>query len=275
MKLPVGLAKLDFSYENFSLSAVSIFEKRFDMNPRVGSDYYPSRFPMMDEEAPKNDLKNTEFALKASAYFSSFDLSAYYGSYYDDNPYLENTDSITLGQNLLIPTNYTLKHALIDHAGLSASYNLENFTFYSDLALLDGLPRYGTNDFKRRLDALAGLEYNDGASFYISAEYVKRSYDKKDIDLPREIENFTPSDEDFSLTLKKSYLREKLNLELAWLTFGKKAKDGSLLRLSSSYSIDDNTSVYGKIIDYANGDKTSFENIDNNDQVVVGFNHSI
>ena len=181
MKLPVGLAKLDFSYENFSLSAVSMFEKRFDMNPKVG-DYYPSRFPMMDEEAPKNNLKNTEFALEASAHFSSFDLSAYYGSYYDDNPYLENTDSITLGQNLVIPTNYTLKHALIDHAGLSASYNLANFTFF---ALIDGLPRYGTNDFKRRLDTLAGLEYNDGASFYISAEYVKRSYDKKDIDLSK------------------------------------------------------------------------------------------
>ncbi|MGM0594736.1 MAG: DUF1302 family protein, partial [Pseudomonadota bacterium] len=164
LRLPVGMARLDYYVGDWGLSAMAIPEIRFNKNPPYGAEFYPHATPLPREVEPEDGGSNTEYALAANGIFSGWDLSLYWARLYDDNPH-----------PVLTARGPELHHSRLHMAGLATNVALGNWLLKAEAARFSGLEYAGqSGESFQRIDSLLGMEYSGLSETTLTLEVANR-----------------------------------------------------------------------------------------------------
>jgi len=277
LRLPVTMARLDFYWSYWNVSAMAIPEIRFNDLPVYGGDYYFEDASFPDEEVPEDGIDNMEYALALNGTFSGWDLSFYYADIYDDAPYLylESLDLADPGPPPVYQPNLVLKHARLSMFGAAWNLALGNWLLKAETAHFQGLEFYNTPDETySRTDVLAGIEYSGFREITIGIEALNRhlhDYDDVLEDPPAGVKQNEPQ---YAARLTKDWLHETLTLTLLASAFGVDFLAGSYERIALEYDLTDNFIVNGGLVLYQSGDRPGFENIGDSDRIFLEFKYS-
>lgn len=263
LRLPLTMIRSDCYWSNWSLTGIFIPEIRFNKNPEYGSDFYPSDIPPFDEDVPESGIENAELAISINGIFSGWDIAFYWADLYDDTPYLYY-------QPGLWPPEFSLRHARINMIGMAGNIALGNWLLKAEAAYFEGLEFFGDpEDRYTRLDTLAGIEYAGFRDTSIGVEVVNRQLQDYDEALSEEPDNVDENEVQSAIRVTKNWLNDTLTLTLLASAFGSDFEDGSFQRYSMAYDLTDNVSVTGAWLLYKSGDHLGFDDIGDNDRVIV------
>jgi hypothetical protein len=234
IKLGRTMAKFDYAYKNYTISAIGIVENRYSLLPQKGSDFAPYfskeklammkkkgiRLPTPSQE-PENNIENMGLAVNLQGEFEGQDIGLYMSSLYLDGSD-KKSNMIGSGYNLVI----------------------DNILLKSEIAYFDD---------KETMNALIGFDYT------IKNGFVGFEVSIKDIDKNNDIS--------YVARVSKSYINQTLNLELLYMGFGTEIAKDYVAKASVDYSINDNLSINGGIIDYYGENVEMLKMIGNNDRV--------
>jgi hypothetical protein len=229
LRLPITISRIDFSMNRWTLSGVAVHEVDFGRNPVFNSQFSPFPAAPPTELKPSESLGNTEVAVSLTGSLPGLDLGLYLADYYDDIPHFETVGGIP-----------RLNHSRLSMAGMSANGVSGNWGWKGEAALVNGL-RFNNlpSDRLSRLDTLVGLEYSGIPDTAIALEVVNRhlmdysSVLKAAPDI--QDENLTQ----YILSLRRSFLRDRLHLHSLFSFFGAGFEQGSFQRLSAEYQLRD------------------------------------
>jgi len=258
LRRPVSMLRLDAYWGDWSLTGIAIPEIRFDANPVNGSDFFPSPppgSPVPSERKPRSFV-DPEFAAALTGIFSGWDVSLHGAWFWNDTPRLRR----------VVPSARTV-HDRLWLVGAGGNLTLGSWLFKSELAYLDGLGFFATND-KNRIDALAGLEYYGFTDTTLSVEVAVRHllrYERVLRDAP---DSTRETSEQIAVRLTRNFLREKLTLTLLALIFEVSARDGAVLRADVDYEVFEAVSVGLGVILYEAGTLPPVDGWQHNDRVI-------
>jgi hypothetical protein len=242
LRLPLAMAKVSWYVGPWSLTGIAIPEIRFNKEPAFGSDYFPLPMPPPPEVMPADGGSNTEWAASLSGVFSGWDLAFYAAHLFSDEFYV---DAATL----------TRQHARVRMAGAAVNVALGNWLLKTEWAhfrdLQFGLPSGQTFS---RLDGMIGAEYAGFTDTTLAFEAADRrllDYDPLLAALP------LPQAEDvnqYVLSYRGSYLREKLDVVAVLIAYGAKAEQGTTQRYQLTYEVVQALDLTGGVIVYTPGD---------------------
>jgi len=146
LRLGRVMSKIDYATSNdWDISAMLLHENRYSTMPEVGSEYYmPVRFP----NEPSNSIKNTGFAISASASLKGQDIA-----FYALNDYVDNSDYKT---NML---------------GFAYNIVKGSYLFKVEASYFDN---YDSNTAESKTDALGGIEYTGFNDTTLSFEMANK-----------------------------------------------------------------------------------------------------
>jgi hypothetical protein len=258
LRLPVTMTKIDYFWQNWSVTPLLVHEPRFDIFPAYNGEFYPFPAPAPSLREPDWSWDSQQPALAVNGIFSGWDISFYAGYVYPEGAYLEAEPS---GQ-----TYRTRDQALM--LGSAANVALGNWLLKAEAAWWDGL-RYSTvDDEKSRLDILAGLEYTGFSEATVSFELANRhiiDYDPAMALLPDgQEENWSQ----YALRFVKDFNNDTLHLTVLVSSFGLLGADGGFERLQLDYDVTDNLTLTGGVVFYESGDHPGFREIGDNDRLL-------
>ncbi|MBU0485978.1 MAG: DUF1302 domain-containing protein [Proteobacteria bacterium] len=263
LRLPVTMTKLDYYHGAWNISALMIHENRFNKDPVFGNDFYPGTTPAPVEEKLSTGIDHQEYGLAANGIFEGWDLSFYGASLYDDQPHREIT-----------PTGVKLRHSRISMAGSAVNIALGNWLLKAEAAWLSGLEYSVDVGPKSRLDILIGTEYTGFNETVISLELANRHI----FDFDQQLEQapvYGQEDElQYVLRLSHDFYHDTLQLTALLSSFGLTGDDGAFQRLNIKYNWSDAIAITTGIINYQNGNKTLFKNIEDNDRLFAEVRYS-
>ncbi len=254
LRLPLTMAKLDWSRGPWAVSAMAIPEIRFNKNPPFGSDFYPLPGGPLPEEVPGDGGANTEYAAALKGFFSGWDLSLHWAQVFDDQAHRE----LVGGQPLL-------RHSRLTMVGAAANLARGPWLLKGEAAHFSGL-RFSTmpGETRERTDVLLGVEYAGFRDTSLSFEVADRHiHDYGDL-LATEVE-----EDDWQMALRYTgdFLHARLQVTALWAGFGPRGDDGGFTRLSASYELANALTLTAGVIAYRSGDRLPFNAIDDNDRV--------
>ncbi|MDY6934910.1 MAG: DUF1302 family protein [Spirochaetota bacterium] len=255
LRLPVTMTRVDYYYDKWNLSALSVHEMRLNKNPVYGSDFYSMPVDLK-EKAPANIIDNTEYALAVNGIFTGWDISFYLARFYDDKPNLQGELS-----------GMELHHSRLTMAGLSVNVVKGNLLFKIESAYFYGMKYYALPDKRAsRFDLLAGLEYSGFSDTVISLEAVNRhlfDYESRMQEMPD-----STQEDDFQTVLRcnKDLMNDTLHLTILASIIGITDDGGGFERYSIEYDVIDAFSILAGIIFYRSGDRILFRNINDKDR---------
>ena len=277
LRLPVTMARLDYYWSHWNISAMAIPEIRFNDMPVYGGDYYFQDVPFPEEDVPEDGIENMEYALALNGVFSGWDISFYYADIYDDAPYLylESVDLVDPGPPPIYQPNLVLKHARIDMFGAAWNLALGNWLIKTEAAYFQGLMYFNTPDETySRTDIMFGIEYSGFRNMTIGVEALNRhlhDYDDVLEDPPTDLKQNEPQ---YAARLTKDWLNETLTLTLLASAFGVDFLSGSYERIALEYDLTDNFTVNGGLVMYQSGDRPEFEDIGDSDRIFAEVKYS-
>ncbi|MDH5693738.1 MAG: hypothetical protein OEZ47_11595 [Gammaproteobacteria bacterium] len=258
LRIPLTMAKLDYYFGQWQLSALAIPELSFGKLPSYGSEFYPVAQPLPNEELPEKNVENFEYASALNGRFNGWDLSFHAATYYDDNFHFAAD-----------PTRKpTLKHSRITMLGSAINYVIGNSVLKAELATKQGFQYFSTpSDKYSRIDSTIGIDISGFNNTLITVELADEytlNYDSRLSNLPdqreeHEVVLFTRISMDF--------LREKLNLSGVSARYGIDRMDGGFSRIQLSYELFDTTTFTLGSVVYQSGNKQLFQSISDNDRV--------
>ena len=262
LRLPVTMARLDYYWEQWSLTALAIPEIRFNKTPPYGSDFYAQPGPPLQEEVPGDGGASTEYAMALNGIFSGWDLALYWARIYDDQPHNE-----TVG------TTQVQLHSRLTMTGVAANLALGNWLLKSEAAHFNGLefsPLPGEK--KSRSDLLLGVEYSGFDDTTLSLEVVDRHLHDYDSALEA---NGTEEDEwQTALRYSGEFLHARLKLTVLAVLFGEPGEGGGFGRIQGDYELADALTLSTGVVIYDSGDKRPFNVIGDNDRLFLDLKYS-
>ncbi len=262
LRLPLGMARLDYYVGKWGLTALAIPEIRFNKNPAFGSDFYPYATPMPQEIVPGDGGGNTEYAFAANGIFSGWDLSLYWARLFDDMPH-----------RVTVAATPQLQHSRLTMLGLAANVAVENWLLKAEAARFDGM-EYASLPGRsmQRLDSLLGVEYAGFSDTTLSLEIANRHI--SDYDNALLGEGVKKDERQTALRYQGDFMHARLHLLALLSAFGSNLSDGGFSRYSAAYDIIDAVTVTGGVVTYQKGDKLSFNTIYDNDRMFVDLKYS-
>lgn len=259
LRLPVGMAKFDYYFDNYNLSAIVIGETRYSKNPVYGSDFYPFSTPLPNE----NIEQKLGYALSFNANFSSWDLSLYASKTTSDDGYVR-----------VVNAKPIIEHEDVYMLGYAFNYIYDTLLFKSEAAYLDGL-KYATTGEKTfsRVDVLVGVEYNGISETVIAFELANRhikDYANSLENLPLPILKDTTQ---YALRANSDFLNATLKANFLVSMFGKELREGGFARVWFDYDFDDSVSATLGYVDYMSGSPL-FDAIRDNDMLFTSLKYS-
>jgi hypothetical protein len=258
LRLSLTMARLDYYWDDWNLSALVIPEIRFNRNPAFGSDFYPYPTPQPEETSLSNGGSNTEYALALNGIFSGWDLSLYAARLFDDLPHLENG---------------LRKHSRLTMAGASTNIAMGNWLLKGELAHFRGLeytPLPGEK--KNRSDLMLGVEYSGLTDTTLSFEIVDRHIHTYDNLLATQ--GIEENEWQTALRYQGEFLHARLKLTALMILFGDPDKGGGSTRVQAAYELSDGLNLSGGIVHYDSGEKLPFNAIGDNDRLFLDLKYS-
>ena len=264
LRLPLNMARFDYYVDKWNLSALAIYEVRFDKNPVWGSDYYPATTPLPPEHVPGDGGSNSEYALALNGRMQGWDISFHLARLWDDRAHLstENYQPILL-------------HSRLNMAGVAANIVAGNWLYKAELAALDGLefsvlPK---EEFSR-FDLMLGVEYSGFDNTTLSLESLVRHVNDWQKQL---VTDPLPAQENLYQTAFRynaDFFHSRLNTVLLVMRFGSDLDDGGFTRLQFKYELRDALSLTLGSVVYHGGNQVPFEMISDNDRLFLDLKYS-
>jgi hypothetical protein len=256
LRLPVTMARADYYFGDWSMTAVVIPELRTNKIPVEGSDFYPVAFPMPVEDAPDN-WRNPEFALALSGVFSGWDLSFHAASTYEDQAHFKLTS-----------TGMQRAYSRINMLGIAENIVFGSWLLKTEYAVFDGLEYFATgNQSFIRSDLLAGLDYNGITDHTVSVEALwSRIFDYNDV-LQEPPDDKGKDSGQIAIRYTGNFLHETVQVVALASIFGFDGSDGAFYRGSIKYIPQDALSVTAGIMVYQSGDFLFLDAIARNDRI--------
>lgn len=268
LRLPVAMTKTDVFFEQFTLSAIAIHERRFHKSPAFGSPFYPAPdLPPPDVEEPSDEISNTEYAASLSGTFSGWDATLYAADLYEKTPYL----------NFEAWDRPLLKYARIKMAGADLNLAAGNFLFKTEGAFFNGVRlndafngttiiRISDNNH-RRINLMAGIEYTGLTNTALILEVMKEHI--QDIGPPEIAAGVSQDTVQTAVRASRTFFNERIETILSGLFIGEKAEKGYMYRFTADYEMTDTLLLTGDLVIYEDGDAPLFQNYKDNDYISV------
>lgn len=268
LRLPVGMVKLDWYFDEWQLGIIDIYEQRFTKMPQYGSGYINFDLPTIN--IPSYDQ---QFAVNLVGRFSSYDVSFYLADVFYDSYYLDITQS---GSSYL----KSLELSRVQMAGASTNIAIGGVllkletAFLNNVSFSDTLPptvvSHGTKDV---LKALIGFDYliTDGMiSIEISDSHI--------FDYVSTLDSapFNTKEDTISYTLRynQSFINNKLGINFMAMLQGYQGENGGYQRGWISYDYSDDIDYEVGIVDYIGGESYLYEGMKHNDKIYVSGRYS-
>ena len=263
LRLPVTMAKFDYYFGQWALSAMAIPEVRFSKLPVFGSDFYSFPEPPPSEETPDDGFKNMQYAAALTGVFSGWDVGFYWANTYADQTYTVPSESGSTDR-------FIRKHPRINMVGAAANLAMGNWLLKAEAAWLDRLRYTNSPGIKyNRLDLGGGIEYSGFSEATISLEVVNRyiiDYRQRLKEPPDSVRRHQLQ---WAVRLAKDFINDTLTVTVLAVGVGITANDGAFQRLDAEYDINDAVSVRGGVVLYQSGERGQFTDIDNNDRLFL------
>lgn len=270
LRLPVTMTKFDIYLKDWSFSAITLHEIRYNKRSQFGSDFFPGTQPLPGKTSPDEgfDMDNTQFAVSVSGIFSGWDLSLYFADIYDPNAFISQTSSVPAPQ-------FELKHSRIRMLGSAFSLAWGNWLFKAEAAFFDKLAFTNSPDTTyARLDALAGVEYSGISDATIALEMANRHYFGFEPRL-KNSPDFQQKDLfEWALRVAKPFWNDTLNVTFLSTIFSLDGDDGGFQRLTAEYDVTDSIEVTGGIVFYQSGSLKRTMGIGDNDRVFFNIQYN-
>lgn len=254
VRRPLGMLRIDGFAGNWSATVIAITEIRFDLNPVVGSDFYPG-IVEPPEEVPDH-FEDVELAGAITGIFEGWDISFNAAWFWNDQPRFRRA-----------PTPSILMHDRLWMLGSSGNYTTGGWLLKYEVACLGGIGFFNASD-KIRFDALLGVEYYGIENTSIVVEGLNRhlfDYDRALLSAP----DFTREDtQEISFRITRDFLNETLHVTAIGVLLGWDVKDGAIIRSDMEYDLLDALEVGVGILIYQNGDLPPLDGWGRNDRVI-------
>ena len=276
LRLPVTMVKTDFYTKRWSYSLIAIPEVRFSKNPVEGNDFYTTDIsalplPVEIQEEEPDDVSGTSWAVASKGVFNGWDISFHAARLWRDRPHIKPlfTQPMTIG----VPADiWLLKHSRINLYGIGGNYSIGSWLFKSELAYLSdldytssGLVGFDDTLEKDRFDAMVGLEYYGLSNTTFSFDIVNRHIN--DFEKSMKLATAHRNEQETAFRMTRDFMNERLRVTALFIAFGEDAKDGSIVRATTEYEVQDALNITVGVITYQNGDSSPFDKIDKNDRV--------
>ncbi len=253
LRLPVTMGKLSYYTGPWSLTGIAIPEIRFNKEPVPGSDFFP--FPTLPpEEKPRNGDGNTEWAASLSGIFTGWDLAFYWADIFNVDATVADQDN-NPGNGIQL----VRRHARVHMSGAAANVALGNWLLKSELAYFTGLRFFNVPQKTfERLDGLIGAEYSVFTDTTLGFEASDRLLLQHEAAL-EQAPDLQPRDvNQYALSYRGTYLREKLDVVAVLSAFGRKADQGTLQRYQLTYELARALHLTGGVVIYTAGKGGNF-----------------
>ena len=264
LRLPVGMSKVSYYTGPWSLTGIAVHEIRFNKEPVPGSDFFP--FPTAPpEEKPHSGDGNTEWAAALSGIFTGWDLAFYWADLFNPDAYVAERDGTPANGVQLVR-----RHARVHMSGAAANVALGNWLLKSELAHFTGLRFFNVPQKTfARLDGLIGAEYSGFADTTLAFEAADRLLLDHEAAL-EQTPDLQPRDvNQYVLSYRGTYLRDKLDVVAVLSAFGRRADEGTLQRYQLTYELARALDLTGGVVIYTAGKGGNFllVNARDNDRV--------
>ncbi|MCB1852153.1 MAG: hypothetical protein KDI83_15485 [Gammaproteobacteria bacterium] len=262
LRLPVGMARLDYFREDWSFSLIAIPEVRFSKLPPYGSDFYQGSAAPPAERVPGDGFGNLQYALAANGIFSGWDLAFYWADLYQDQAYL--------APNGGVPER---RHSRITMAGSATNVALGNWLLKGEFAYLNGLRFNNLPGVKReRADLLVGVEYSGFDNTTLSLERAVRRLSGFNDELAAA--GYAEHQWQTALRYQGEFLNARLKLTALATFYGASLNQGGFLRLSGDYELAEAQILTLGVIFYENGESPPVFGIGDNDRLFASYRYS-
>ncbi len=267
LRLPLAMVKLDYFWEEWTLTGLVIPEIRFDKNPPFGSDFNPSLGPL-PESKPDSFSSDAEYGMALTGIFRGWDVSFHALRYWDD---LAFTTLAPLG----------LLHSHLWLVGGGGNYTTGSWLLKAELAYIDGFnfprvisPFVAVFEERSRLDFMAGIEYYGINDWQFALEIANRHLFG--------FEAFMGSSPNFAqentletaIRITANFFNDRLRATGLAIRLGERAQDGSIVRLSVSYALRDALYLEGGILLFQSGDSVLLQSFGRNDRLFLELKYS-
>lgn len=260
LRLGRTMSKFDYYIDNLNLSMIALHEHRFTKNPMQYSDFKPTATDL-PINTPNDSLENTGVALSLTGAFIGYDVGLYYANTYIDKPYLQADILKYANKSQMLGTAYNKV------AG--------SFLLKAEIAHFDTIKYNEVSDAKARTDALLGIEYNGITDGSIGYEIAMRNIHNYSTAINSKSNGYKPEKEVQQVVrFNQSYLNQTLDLSAVLSVFGHHGQDGGSARISLDYSLDDELTISGGVINYLDGDNPILSRNHNNDRIFTKLSHA-
>ncbi len=259
MRLPLAMMRLDYYWRNWSLTALGIYDIRFNKLPECGSEYSSIKCPAPPESIPHDGGSNTEFAMSLNGIFRGWDISFYLARMVDDTPYVE-----------LANQQPQLEYGRISMIGMAGNFTSGNWLWKFEMAQLDDIEfGYMSGMTYSRTDSLLGVEYTGFYNATISLEAAVRHVNNHQVKYVQEPKPIYENTYQAVLRYNKNFFRDRLEAELLLTRFGESLNDGGVSRMQLKQKLEDAISLTMGISLYHKGSKIPFDTIYYNDRLFI------
>jgi hypothetical protein len=265
LRLPVTMAKLDYYFGDWNLSAMVIPEVRFNKSPVLGSDFFPGVSAPPADDYPTTGFGNPEYAVALNGTFTGWDMSLQAASVFNDAPHVETT-----------PGGPRRRHARLGMVGASANVGVGSWLIKGEVAFLDGLKFMAVpGETFQRIDTLVGFDYNGFSWGTLTLEAANRhilNFDPATLGGP---EDARENSVELALRIGTSLMNDKLRLNGVVSALGLHGEIGGFRRIDASYELSDQSKLKFGIVDYVSGAGAFFKKIGNRDRIYLKFERQI
>jgi hypothetical protein len=275
LRLSVGMAKLDYYFDMWNISAILIAENRIMLEAPPRSEFFPvdgifavAPDPFLDLKTPSTSFSDMQYALAVNGTFSGWDLSFYASHVLDQKWHFDHV------QGSAPMTDITRIVNKIDMLGTAINVVSGNWLLKSEIAYISGIGYNSTADEKNRLDALVGFDYTGFRDTVISVEVANRHIFDYEAQMKNQADYVDKDEMQTAIRLTRSFSNETINATALLSMFGSSWEDGGFARVWVDYEIMDALSVNLGVVDYIGGDKVFRDSIKDNDRIFADITYS-
>lgn len=275
LRLSVGMAKLDYYFDEWNISAMFIAENRIMLEAPAWSEFFPvngifavAPDPFLELKTPSSSFGNMQYALAVNGVFSGWDLSFYAAHVLDQKWHFDHVQgSVPLADTSRIVNK-------IDMLGSAINIASGNWLLKSEIAYISGIGYNSTADEKNRLDALVGFDYTGLRDTVISLEVANRHIFDYEVQMKNQADYVDEDEMQTAIRLTRSFSNETINATALISMFGSSWEDGGFTRVWVDYEIMDALSANIGVVDYIGGDKPYMDSIKDNDRIFADITYS-
>lgn len=282
LRLSTAMAKLDYYFGNWNLSAMMIAESRIFIEPAPRGEFFPvdaifpnAPRPFIELETPTDgiqDFDTMQYALAANGVFSGWDLSFYGADVLDSRWHVEGALA-----------NAIRRVSKIKMLGSALNIASGSWLLKSEVAFLDDLRYNSTQEEKSRFDALIGFDYMGISDTVLSLEVANRHLFNHERQMSQKIFGLVPDyvqEDEVQTAIRATHSldNDRINLNLLVNMFGHHWQYGGFVRAWLEYDIADAVQMSVGVIDYMDtqniAQRPMSDAISDNDKIFADLSYS-